>query len=207
MKIKNIFFDYGRTVVAHPGDEAGIEIVKNTGVTSESDAKLLRDIIFSVGDFLNFLDEGSMDRDEYRKIITEKAPEHLKKYAVAAGDYHISELTPLGGMEDLLIKLKNDGYRLFITSNLSLYHAEQMGDVPITKYFDGMLFSSVIKARKPYKEFFEAALEKFGVKAEETLFIDDIEENVEGAEKCGIKGLVFKGDVKEAEDFIYSFNN
>ena len=204
--IKNIFFDYGRTVVGHPADEAGIEIAKSAGVKDYVDAVTLRDIAFSVGDYLNFLDEGSMDRDEYRKAITDAAPDHLKKFAVSVGDYHIEKLPVLDGMEDLLKKLKKDGYRIFITSNISLYHAEQMKDVPIVKYFDGCVFSSVIKTRKPYSAFFEKALEMCNAKAEETLFIDDLEENVAGAQKCGIRGFVFKGDAKAAEEFIYSFN-
>ena len=68
-----------------------------------------------------------------------------------------------------------------------------------------LAISSQIKIRKPYEGFFNAALEKFNVKAEDCLFIDDLAENVEGAKECGIAGFVFKGIAKEAEDFIYSF--
>ena len=85
-------------------------------------------------------------------------------------------------------------------------HVSQMKDMEIMKYFDDTIFSSQIKVRKPYAGFFNAALEKFGVKAEECIFIDDLEENVAGGEKCGITGFVFKGNAKEAEDFIYSYN-
>ena len=105
----------------------------------------------------------------------------------------------------LLSKLKNDGYNLYITSNMSEYHAKQIREMPITQYFKGMLFSAEIKVRKPYRKFFETALEQFKVNPAECLFIDDLAENVEGARECGIDGFVFKGNAKEAEAFIYGY--
>ena len=203
---KNIFFDYGRTLVKHPEDGAGLEIVKKTGLTDEKDIEIVRNAIFSVGKYLNFLDEASMERDEYKKLLLNDIPPHLAEYALKAADYHIGELGMIDGMEDLLIKLKKDGFKLYITSNMDKLHVSQMKDIEIMKYFDDAIFSSQIKIRKPFKGFFEKALEQFGVKAQDCLFIDDLEENVEGAKVCGIEGFVFKGNAKDAEDFIYSYN-
>lgn len=203
---KSILFDYGRTLVKHPEDGAGLEIVKKTGLTNEKDVEIVRNAVFSVGKYLNFLDEDSLDRDEYKKLLLNDIPPHLAAYALKAADYHIGELKMIDGMEELLIKLKKDGYKLYITSNMDKLHVSQMKDMEIMKYFDDTIFSSQIKVRKPYAGFFNAALEKFGVKAEECIFIDDLEENVAGGEKCGITGFVFKGNAKEAEDFIYSRN-
>lgn len=202
---KNIFFDYGRTLVKHPEDGAGLEIVKKTGLTNEKDVEIVRNAVFSVGKYLNFLDEDSMERDEYKKLLLNDIPPHLAEYALKAADYHIGELGMIDGMEELLIRLKKDGFKLYITSNMDKLHVSQMKDVEILKYFDDVIFSSQIRVRKPYEGFFEKALEKFGVKAEDCIFIDDLEENVEGAKKCGIEGFVFKGNAKDAEDFIYSF--
>lgn len=206
MKIKNIFFDYGRTIVEHPEDGVGLKIVKNTGLTNDEDIELVRNAVFSVGKYLNFVDEGSMSRDEYKRLLLEEIPKHLHSYTLKAADYHISELPIINGMEELLQKLKDDGYKLYITSNMSEYHAEQIRKTDIIKYFDDVIFSAEIKVRKPYRKFFEAAISKFGVNPEETVFIDDLEENVEGAKECGIDGFVFKGDAKAAEEYIYSKN-
>lgn len=203
---KNIFFDFGRTIVEHPEDGAGLEIVKKTGITNEKDAEIVRNAVFSVGKYLNFLDEGSLERDEYKRLLSEDVSERLKDYALKAADYHITELPVIKGIEELLTKLKKDGFKLYITSNLDVYHAEQMYKTEISKYFDGMIFSSEVKVRKPFKGFFDAACERFDVKPEDCIFIDDLEENVIGAEKCGIKGFVFMGSALEAEKFIYSQN-
>ena len=46
--VKNIFFDFGRTLVEHPEDGAGLQIVLDTGVDNIEDAILIRDEIYSV---------------------------------------------------------------------------------------------------------------------------------------------------------------
>ena len=202
--MKALFFDFGRTVVRHPEDGVGLEIVKETGVENEADARLIRDAVFSVSKYVNFIDEGSMSRDTYKKLLCEDLPERLVPYALKAADYHIGRLPMIDGMKELLTKLRTDGFKLYITSNLDDYHADQMPQTETARYFDDMLFSSKIKVRKPYPEFFQTALKTFGVKAEGCLFIDDLEENVRAAEACGIRGLVFRGDPKQAQDFIYA---
>lgn len=202
--MKNIFFDFGRTIVEHPEDGAGLEIVKSFGIEDDGDAALVRDALFSIGKYAGLMDEGAMTREEYKEKLHDDLPVHLHERAIAAADYNIGRLPYIEGMEELLKKLKNDGFDLYITSNMDEYHAKQMYSLPLADYFKGMIFSAEIKIGKPHKEFFDAACERFGVKAEECLFIDDLADNVSSAEECGIKGFVFKGDAKAAEEFIYS---
>ncbi len=199
-----IFFDYGRTVVEHPGDAD--HILTERGITDPGELKTVRSIIFSMDRYLNDLDEGTLPREVYHETLKKQLPPHLLEAALGAADYHIGELRVLPGMEELLIRLKQKGFKLFITSNMDELHSAQMAKVPVTRHFDGMLFSSEVKARKPSSAFFKAVLERFGVKPEECLFIDDLAENVAGAAKCGIRGLVFRGDASEAERFIYAEN-
>ena len=205
--MKHILFDFARTIVEHPADSMGLSIVRATGLTDEEDISMVRNAIFSVGKYLNNLDDGSMSRDEYRKLMAAELPERLRSYAIEAADYHMRILPPIPGMKELLVKLRKDGYKLYILSNLDDYHTPQMQETEYVNYFDGMFFSCEVGVRKPYKEFFEEALKRFNLEAEDCLFIDDLEENVEGAEACGIRGFVFTGDAKEAERFIYSNNN
>ncbi len=200
--MKALFFDFGRTLVEHPEDGVGLEIVKETGVTDEEDARLIRDAVFSVSKYANFIDEGSMSRETYKELLSHDVPERLVLYALQAADYPISRLPMIPGMKELLARLRRNGFSLYITSNLDEYHADQMPNTEVARYVDGMIFSSKIKVRKPFPEFFHAALSTFHVKAEECLFIDDLEENVRCAEQCGIRGFVFRGSAAEAERFI-----
>ena len=49
---------------------------------------------------------------------------------------------------------------------------------------------------KPEREYFDYILEHEQVKAEEILFIDDMEENCESAANLGIRAYLFKGVVE-----------
>src|SRR5919109_610133 len=58
--------------------------------------------------------------------------------------------------------------------------------------FDDMIISAEVGAMKPEPKIFQIALERFGVKPKEAVFIDDVLENIEGCKKAGMKGIHFK---------------
>lgn len=57
------------------------------------------------------------------------------------------------------------------------------------------MISAIEKLAKPDLRIYQLALKKFGLKGDECVFIDDLEENVAGAEQAGIHGAQFDGDV------------
>ena len=59
------------------------------------------------------------------------------------------------------------------------------------KYFNNIFKSHETGHRKPYEDTFLYMLEKINAKPEECIFIDDLKENVEGAEKLGIKSILY----------------
>jgi epoxide hydrolase-like predicted phosphatase len=58
--------------------------------------------------------------------------------------------------------------------------------------FDKMIISAEVGAMKPEPKIFQIALEQFGVKPKEAVFVDDFYINIEGCEKVGMKGIHFK---------------
>lgn len=50
------------------------------------------------------------------------------------------------------------------------------------------------KLRKPDKKAFELILERLKVRPEESIFIDDKQENIDAAEKLGIKTILFENN-------------
>ena len=71
-------------------------------------------------------------------------------------------------------------------------------------WFDGILVSGVEKTRKPFKEIYELTLNRFNIKAETSLFIDDNLRNVEAAKSLGINTIHFKNPTKlkhQLQDF------
>jgi putative hydrolase of the HAD superfamily len=57
--------------------------------------------------------------------------------------------------------------------------------------FDGYALSFDLGLRKPDPEIYRAALRSVGSRPENAIFIDDIQENIESAERLGIKGILF----------------
>lgn len=68
------------------------------------------------------------------------------------------------------------------------------------KEFDCQVFSCELRAIKPDPTIYEACLERLQSQPSETLFIDDREQNVEGARAVGLLGLLFQSVERLAAD-------
>ncbi len=90
--------------------------------------------------------------------------------------------------------LKQAGYKLYCITNFTPAGYEQCYDqISFTERFDGCVFSFREGIVKPDPEIYKILLRRYGLKAEECVFIDDTEENVRSAEKLGFAGIVFTG--------------
>ena len=57
--------------------------------------------------------------------------------------------------------------------------------------FDAVFASNKIGLSKPHPEFYRYILKKEGIEPEDTIFVDDLEENVSAASKLGITSILF----------------
>lgn len=90
--------------------------------------------------------------------------------------------------------LKKAGYRVYCITNFTPAGYYQCYDnISFVEKMDGSVFSFKEGYVKPEPEIYKILLERYGLKAEESVFIDDTEENVRGAEALGFTGIVFKG--------------
>lgn len=93
----------------------------------------------------------------------------------------------------LLEELKKD-YRLFLLSNTNEIHIPVYNDIledshgfrDLAHIFEKQYYSFEIGMRKPDVEIYEYVLKENSLKAEETLFIDDSKQHLEGAAKAGL---------------------
>ena len=72
--------------------------------------------------------------------------------------------------------------------------------LPVSRLFDGTLVSAFVKTVKPCPQIYQLFTEKFSLRGEECLFIDDAPINVAGAVAAGWSGIVFYGDAKQLEE-------
>ncbi|MGN7784166.1 HAD family hydrolase [Niabella sp. 22666] len=98
-----------------------------------------------------------------------------------------------------LAELKKE-YQLFLLSNTNQIHydyftAQLLEQTPypsLESFFTKAYYSQQVGLRKPDIEVFEHILKDAGIKAEETLFIDDSYTNFPNAEKLGMKIYLLK---------------
>lgn len=97
---------------------------------------------------------------------------------------------------ELLDKLHQSGYKIFLLSNTNLPHREYFinkfdQENPARRrfesYFDQCFYSDAMHLRKPNPEIYLTALQEAGIKVEETLFVDDNKPNTDAAAELGIQ--------------------
>lgn len=101
-------------------------------------------------------------------------------------------LTPIEKTIELIHQLHNTANRLFVLSNMhaaSIAHLEQQ--YTFWEMFDGLVISSRIQMVKPELQIYEHLLNRFQLKPAETVFIDDMQENLAAASLMGIRTIQF----------------
>jgi putative hydrolase of the HAD superfamily len=99
-------------------------------------------------------------------------------------------------------------YKIALVSNFTSELEELLRELfDVYHLFDLVINSYNLEVKKPDSRIYKHALKKLGVQPEETAFIDDLEENVRGAEAIGIKGIVFKNFKQCKSDLENILNN
>ena len=96
------------------------------------------------------------------------------------------------GMHQLLGELRSSGYRLYGLSNWSSKVYETMRNY---SHLFGLLHDRVLSCEehllKPEAAIYRCALNRWNLAAEECVFVDDKQANIDGCEAVGIKGIRF----------------
>lgn len=75
-------------------------------------------------------------------------------------------------VHEMLSMLKEKGKKVYLLSNAQrLFTDPEMTMFDLPKYFDGILYSSDVGCKKPHKWFYQALLDKYQLKPEESVMI------------------------------------
>ena len=169
------------------------------GVTNEEDRKILmREVYLSLE--WSRMDRGSLTDEQASEIMEKRVPEHLKEKVWELVGQWDRPIFPIKGMAELVRQLKEAGYGIYLLSNASYHQHDYWTEVPGYEYFDGTMISADVKLVKPQPEIYSLLCEKFGLIANECVFIDDSTPNCEGAFFSGMKTIVFHDDVDELRE-------
>jgi len=188
--IRNILFDMGNVLIRFDRDY----FITRLGVAEEDRQLLMREVFQSV-EWVQ-MDRGSIVEAEAVERICRRLPRRLHDAAEKLVAMWDRPILPIEGMYELVKELKNAGYGIYLLSNASLRQHEYWPRIPAHMFFNGTIISADEGVMKPGAEYYLRALRKFGLKAEECFFVDDVPANIEGALYCGIPGAVFYNDVE-----------
>lgn len=181
--IKNIIFDLGNVLIKYTPENF---LEKN--IKKEKQEKFI-ETVFKSKEWLE-LDRGTLSYEDAIEKFAEIIPEERENLEKLFKNNIMDCLVPIEENIQVLKKLKEKGYNLFVLSNFHRPAFEQIqNDWEFFNEFDGGVISCYCHFLKPNPRIYELLLAKYGLTPEETLFIDDTKVNVEGAEKIGITGI------------------
>ena len=137
-------------------------------------------------------DKGLMTTEEIIERYAESAQEY-KEDIVRIFD-HMGELVRLYDYAIPWIQeLKQRGYLVYVLSNWSkpAYDANIDTNLRFLKYTDGGIMSFMEGIIKPDRRIYERICNRYDIKPEQAVFIDDNAANIEGAKTFGLNAIHF----------------
>jgi FMN phosphatase YigB (HAD superfamily) len=105
--------------------------------------------------------------------------------------------TPIEATHRLVERLHHSR-PLFLLSNTNDLHAEYfLSRYPVFGHFENAVYSHECGLMKPAASIYAHALEKFGLRAEQVFFIDDLAPNVDAARAAGWRTHHYREDAHE----------
>ncbi len=177
--IRTIIFDIGNVMV----DFCFREMIEKTGYPKEI---LDRIEAATVGSgFWKELDRGVKDYDEVLSIFADRDPEIAPMMRRA-----MASLAGIVVMREHAVPwvraLKKAGYQVLALSNYpKKAYDENPGELAFLQDMDGYILSYRDRVIKPDEAIYELLRERYHFKPEECVFIDDVQENLDTAERLG----------------------
>jgi putative hydrolase of the HAD superfamily len=185
--IKSVVFDLGGVVFERSVPKTMIKVSEKYNIDND-EVKRYFDRHFSK------VMKGKSDEDEFFETFIKKFNLPLTRryfhlhFAVKAHN--------IEGTWKIIRKIKGK-YHLGIISDITQSWADYKEKKSnLSKIFDTIIYSHEKGHIKPSKKIYLKYIKESGFEADECIFIDDKEENVEGAAKLGFKAILFENPEK-----------
>ena len=189
--IKNIVLDMGNVLLDY-----NPAFVLDTFCSSEEEKEIIDRELFN-GPEWKLGDRGDIrDKDRF-DLVKGRVPGQYHKALRNCADHWDVCMTPLEGAREFCEHVKSRGYGIYVLSNASdLFYVYFPKFLPLD-FFDGVFVSSDYRMLKPDVKIYKTFLDKYSLKGEECLFIDDRADNVAGAKEAGFNTFRFNGDYEQ----------
>lgn len=206
--IKNIIFDLGHVLLDLDFDRAEQRFKQ----LFQEDFDAIYYNLHEEGHFLDY-ELGKIDEAEFTGKLRAASKKPISEQDII--DAWNSMLLRIHPKRIEMLRELNQQYNVYLLSNTNATHIKWVGEhleqehqLDLTVFeqqlFKKPYYSHVVNMRKPDVEIYEFVLADADLKGEETLFIDDREDNIEAAKKVGILGYhhQIKDDIAEVMDRV-----
>ena len=188
--MKNLVFDMGNVLIEWNSEKILTAI---TGDTNLQD--LLRKEVFETRLWVE-TDEGVKTREELIEIVASKLGDEYRNEITQLLRYWYKYVDVFTKVQDRIIELSKSDYNIYILSNTAytFYDLVKEGYLPAASIAKGIVLSCEEKVLKPNEKIYNILLERYNLDPHDTMFFDDLSENIWGAARCGINGFVVENE-------------
>ncbi len=189
MKRPALIFDFGNVLAFFDYNRIGAILGRGLGLSGEQFLETARKAGFTP--LLQAYESGKMTSEEFGGAVCELVGLEIPHDEFAAAWRDIFWLNE--PVAKLVADLKARGYTLVLGSNTNDLHARHflVQFAEAFEPFDRLVLSYEVGHIKPTAAFYLACVEAADALPEECVFIDDLPENVAGANAAGLTGLLF----------------
>ncbi len=188
--IKNLIFDLGG-VILEIDPERTLNAFRQLGIKNIDSLYTLKK---QSGIFDEF-DTGKTDLDTFRQNLRKASGNNFTDEEF--NDAWCAMLVEFPPEGISLLEVLKKQFRTFLFSNTNVLHhkvytemlQETTGHDSLAELFEKAYFSHTFGMRKPNIHVFNRILEENNLKAEQTLFLDDLEQNTDAAKEAGINAI------------------
>ena len=185
--INTVVFDIGNVLV----DFRWQGLYEDLGFTGEKFERIADATVRC--QWWNEFDKGEYSLEEILAEFIKNAPEYEAEIR-SIFDNMNNLLRGRSYADEWIQELQDRGYKIYILSNMSKPAHEVHGDgcMSFLKKADGAILSYQEKMIKPDRCIYELLCERFDIKPETAVFLDDTIKNIEAAKDFGLHGIHFK---------------
>ena len=177
--IKTVIFDIGNVLAGF----AWAQYLEEAGYSEDTKHRIAEATVNS--DYWKEWDRGVKSEKELIELCCRLDPALDKE--IRDFFHHVySMVREYSYSKELVKNLKKKGYQVYLLSNYAKGHFERDQKVfSFMPYVDGGVISHQIHHVKPEPEIYKELIDRYHIKPQEAVFLDDLEVNLQGAKPFG----------------------
>jgi len=182
--IKAVIFDWGGVLIDDPRPALMKYCAKALGVSEETYIK-------AHNKFMDDFQKGLLSEQTFWAKVCRELNRPKPQEPSLWDDAFRTAYSPRADMFSLVARLRKNGYRTALLSNAEVPAMQFFGELGYDM-FDVVVFSCAERMIKPDRKIYEVTVARLGCQPGQAVFMDDRQENINGAKEAGLNAILFK---------------